>query len=307
MSRFAAIAAFLTVTAAYSSPALADFQRWSVGIEDDPFSGGKKVSVDYSETIRSGALIQCDTSQQGLRFRVVPGYVHTPVLEYATPTLEFAIDGKRLFAVKGTTGSVGDNLAIAEVEISRDQAIQLIDAFSSAKKQIAVKDGISTGPMLYKASGSTKAGQALKDCIQKQSAEPTQESPVVDADTNSGDEPSLGISDAIILLEREKLKLTVEQKARLANLTAGQENSAKPTPQPTNQCVVTRSSFENVEAGASLTDVQREFGCAGKEFSTSEANGIKMEIWQWNAPDRSWHVNMIFNNGQLASKSQRGL
>jgi len=112
MSRFAAIAAFLTVTAAYSSPALADFQRWSVGIEDDPFSGGKKVSVDYSETIRSGALIQCDTSQQGLRFRVVPGYVHTPVLEYATPTLEFAIDGKRLFAVKGTTGSVGDNLAI---------------------------------------------------------------------------------------------------------------------------------------------------------------------------------------------------
>lgn len=148
--------------------AAADFLRWSVEIENDPFSGGRKVTVNYMSSLRSGIFIFCDSAEPGVRVRAVPGWAYVTDLALIEPTLEFAFDGKRLLGVKGSTGSVGDNLAAAEVSLQGDQARQFVEAFGTAQKQVAVKDGISDQPHLLKANGSTKSGQQLSACLSRQ-------------------------------------------------------------------------------------------------------------------------------------------
>ncbi|WP_274627591.1 hypothetical protein [Arvimicrobium flavum] len=164
--RLATLALFTASTLSINSAA-ADFLRWSAEIENDPFSGGRKVLVNMS-TIRSGVFIVCDTAEPGVRVRAVPGWAYVPDLALIEPTIEFAFDGERLLGAKGTTGAVGDNIAAAEVLLQGDQARQFVSAFASAQRQVAIKDGISDQPHLLKASGSTKAGEALVGCLDKQ-------------------------------------------------------------------------------------------------------------------------------------------
>lgn len=149
-------------------PATADFQRWSVDREQDPFSGGEKVAVNYMSSMRSGVFVFCDTSERGLMVRAIPGFANEPQLAGLTPIIAFAFDGELLLSDVGQTGSVGDNLAISQVMLKPDNAQKFVDAFAKAKKQIAIKDGISDSPHLLKASGSTAAGESLVACMAKQ-------------------------------------------------------------------------------------------------------------------------------------------
>jgi hypothetical protein len=158
----------LLFAASIAQPAAAGFDRWSSETEQDPFSGGKRVTVDYMSSIRSGVIIICDTKETGLMVRAIPGFVYEDVLASATPEMEFAIDGVRILGQLGQTGAVGDNLAVAQTMLTKENAETFVAAFAGARKQVAIKDGISDRPYLLSARGSTKAGADLVDCMNGQ-------------------------------------------------------------------------------------------------------------------------------------------
>jgi len=162
------IALSMFVALAACQAARADFLRWSAESEADPFSGGKKVSVDYMSSVRSGVFMLCDSTEDGLKIRVIPGYAYVTDLDDIKPNMEFAIDGKRLIGREGKTLSVGDNLAAAEVVLKGEDAATFIVAFGNAKSQVAIRDGISDAPHLLKASGSTLSGKKLAECYNAQ-------------------------------------------------------------------------------------------------------------------------------------------
>ncbi len=78
------------------------------------------------------------------------------------------MDGTPVGNYSGRTGAFGDNVAGVIVELNGENADKFIRAFIASKKQIAFKDGISDGPHLLKARGSTKAGHQMKLCLQGQ-------------------------------------------------------------------------------------------------------------------------------------------
>lgn len=162
--------AFATAALALlSTTANADFQRWSVEKDDDPFAKGERVTVGYMSSIRSGVYIFCEPDNPGLRVRAIPGFAYSAELMLASPEMSFAIDGDILLeGVSGSTGSVGDNLATAEGTMTKDDATTFLKAFGAAKKQVAIKDGISDRPHLLRASGSTKTAEALTKCLAAQ-------------------------------------------------------------------------------------------------------------------------------------------
>lgn len=165
MRIIAGVCAFLIAS---SAPALAGFNSWTAESEDDPFSGGNRTTVDYSNSIRSGVLIICDTAQPGLMVRAVPGFAFEAGLSDVTPEMEFAIDGAKILGQTGRVGAVGDNIAAAETQLSKENSETFVKAFAAASKQIAIKDGISDRPFLLTARGSTKAGAALVKCMAAQ-------------------------------------------------------------------------------------------------------------------------------------------
>jgi hypothetical protein len=156
------------VFSSLSGAASAGFGSWTTDVEKDPFSGGVRVTVDISTSLRSGVVIFCDSAQTGLQVRAIPGFAFTDELAGYKPQIEFAIDGQRILGEIGRTGAVGDNIAAAEVDLVGAAAAQFVDAFAKASKQVAIKDGISDRPHLLSARGSTKAGAALVACIAKQ-------------------------------------------------------------------------------------------------------------------------------------------
>lgn len=156
------------IVAFSAAPTLAGFQSWSVEVDNDPFSKGSRVTVDYSSSMRSGVLIICDTAEHGLTVRAVPGFTFSEQMRGYEPLVEFAIDGERLLGQKGETGSVGDNLAAVETKLETSDAEKFVEAFAAARRQVAVKDGISDRPYLLSARGSTKAGAALVKCMERQ-------------------------------------------------------------------------------------------------------------------------------------------
>ncbi|ATN32877.1 hypothetical protein ACO34A_03560 [Rhizobium sp. ACO-34A] len=158
----------LVSVAAFSSAAWAGFDSWTAEVENDPFSGGQRVTVGITTSMRSGVVIFCDTSEKGLTVRAIPGFAFESGMTGFAPEMEFAIDGERLLGQSGETGAVGDNIAVSEVKLSPENAKRFMDAFAAAKKQIAIKDGISDRPHLMPARGTTKSGQALLGCMGKQ-------------------------------------------------------------------------------------------------------------------------------------------
>jgi len=97
--------------------------------------------------------------------RAVPGFAMEASLIDFKPTMEFAIDGKKVLGQEGKGGAVGDNVAAAETMLTKENSQAFVEAFAAAAKQIAVKDGISDRPFLLTARGSTKAGAALVECM----------------------------------------------------------------------------------------------------------------------------------------------
>lgn len=153
--------------ATYSN-AIAGFDRWTAEVEENPFSKGLSVTVSNMSTIRSGILIMCDSSKPGVLVRAVPGFAYTDVLSLVSPNMQFAIDGDLLLSQTGETGSVGDNLAVAQVQLTTANSRRFVDAFMKAGRQIAVQDGISDRPHLMNARGSTKTGKILDACLRMQ-------------------------------------------------------------------------------------------------------------------------------------------
>ena len=150
-------------------PALADFNRWSTETETDPFTKGTTISVNYTISMRSVVYMFCDTSRAGLMVvRLVPGFEYSDDLKDYKPEMEIAIDGDYLLKVStGKTGSVGANLASADFAVFGEDMRKIVDAMKVAKKQIAIKDGISDRPYLLSARGSTSAATKLEACVQK--------------------------------------------------------------------------------------------------------------------------------------------
>jgi hypothetical protein len=165
MKRILLIAATMM---AMSLPAEAGFDSWTHETEEDPFSGGERVVATYSASLRSGALIMCDSAQSGMMLRVIPGYTSDPSYAGFEPEMEVAFDGKRVLGQTGETGAVGDNLAVAQVMLTPENAALFVEGFKKASKQVAIKDGMSDRPHLLRARGSTKAGEALQGCLDKQ-------------------------------------------------------------------------------------------------------------------------------------------
>jgi hypothetical protein len=159
----------LTFVVLFAGQSFADFMAWSSETEDDPFSKGQRVTVDFMSTIRSGIILICDSSEQGLLLRAIPGFAFDNALAGAEPEIEIAIDGERIVGQTGETGSVGDNLATAQVMLTGENAEVFLEAFEKAKKQVAIKDGISDRPHLLSARGSSKTSKALRACLGKQS------------------------------------------------------------------------------------------------------------------------------------------
>lgn len=149
-------------------PASAGLMQWTAETEEDPFSGGKRVTVDFMSSFRSGVVIICDSAESGLMVRAIPGFAFDSDIEGFTPEIEFAFDGQRLLGQSGETGAVGDNLAVAQTMLSSENARKFVAAFAAAKKQIAIRDGISDRPHLLTARGSTKSGEALVGCMDSQ-------------------------------------------------------------------------------------------------------------------------------------------
>lgn len=152
--------------------ASADFDRWSSEVEDDPFSGGKKVTVSQTTSMRSGVVLYCDTTEDGSEIRAVPGYIYEPKMADFKPQMQFAIDGKKLplGSIAATVTIVSDNLAAIRARLTNSQAKRLAEAFASAKRQVALQDGMSDRPYLLRATGSTKSGQMLINCLAEQPA-----------------------------------------------------------------------------------------------------------------------------------------
>lgn len=164
----AAISALGMMTVLFSTPTWAGFDRWTAKTEDDPFSKGRRITIDFMTSIRSGVLLICDTSEEGFLLRAVPGYAYESTLDFVDPQIEVAIDGEVLFGQQGEAGSVGDNLAVLQVMLSPKNAAKFAEAFATAKKQIALRDGVSDRPYLMSTRGSTKAAQILSSCLNKQ-------------------------------------------------------------------------------------------------------------------------------------------
>ena len=149
-----------------ASDASSGFRSWTAEKETDPFTGGIRVTAGYHDSVRSGVWIVCDTRVSGLTITVVPSYAHSTNLVGIKPKMDIAIDGEILLtAIDGWTASVGDNLAAAKYSLSPDVAQRLAAAMITARKQIAIRDGMSNLPHLLTARGSTKTGQQLATCI----------------------------------------------------------------------------------------------------------------------------------------------
>lgn len=152
---------------AASTPAHAGLGRWSVEVESDPFSNGKKIKVDYFSSIRSGVFIFCDTSKKGLLWlRFIPGYSFQEDMKELKPRMKIAVDGDLVVSSDKTSiiGSVGDNQAMVQHMLIYDEMAQFIDAFRKARKQVAFEDGMTDQPYLLSARGSTAAGNRLSEC-----------------------------------------------------------------------------------------------------------------------------------------------
>lgn len=148
--------------------AFAGFAAWSSEKEEDPFSKGAAVTVDYMSSIRSGIFIFCNSSEHGLKIRAVPGFAYDTVLDDFSPKVEIAIDGDIVASGDGSVGSVGDNIAASQVTLDQYSSRVFIEAFARAKRQVAIKDGISDKPYLLNARGTSKSGAALRSCLQAQ-------------------------------------------------------------------------------------------------------------------------------------------
>jgi hypothetical protein len=162
-----AITTFLMVGSAN-----AGWKKWSSDVKTDPFTKGEKVFLGFSLSTSSSLIVRCDTSQTGIEVRAIPGWRGDNSLLDRKPEVKLAIDGDLLFTNQKIDTNVnlygGDYLVGISAMLNRRQSEEFIARFVKAKRQIAMDDGMSTGPTITTARGSTRAGRALIKCLGKQ-------------------------------------------------------------------------------------------------------------------------------------------
>lgn len=163
------------IPAFFATQALA-YDTWNVEVEKDPFTGSERITVSYFQSARSGVFILCRPDESGLNLRMLPGWRFDDgdTERYAEAIMSrfaIAVDGEVLDVTptKTSFGNIDDNLANADVHIDHDAARKVVEAWINAKSQIALKDGVSDGPFLLTARGSTNSGRVLESCLDSQS------------------------------------------------------------------------------------------------------------------------------------------
>ena len=188
------------------------FDRWEVEVKKNPFTNGVDVSSVYPISFRSQVAISCDSGKTGIRLVAIPGFEFSSDLSLITPKVKIAVDGNVISGgLNGRVKAFGANLAGVVVEIDNQQAEIITSAFAAAKRQIAIKDGISTKPFLLTARGSTKSAQKIQQCFraQRQQAAP----PLADDQS--------AVSKAEQILEIENQISELQSKLRALKLESG--------------------------------------------------------------------------------------
>jgi len=164
----------------------AGFQRWSATVEKNPFSGGVDVSVLYLVSRDAQIQVRCDSGKQGITIVAIPGYEATADALAFEPSVRFAVDGDILLSdIPARVSSFGSNLAGVVIHLSKEKADRFTDGMLSARRQIAIEDGMSTKPFLLTARGSTAAARKVKQCYQAQKGSGM--APIADEDRGKAD------------------------------------------------------------------------------------------------------------------------
>jgi len=93
------------------------------------------------------------------------------------------------------------------------------------------------------------------------------------------------------------------------NATAGgsqPETAPAPTDEKENPTGVTANSFEKIQNGMTVSQVEAILG-SGTKVSETDAGGMKGEVYQWDGGMMKGTIVGTFMNGKLMSKAQVGL
>jgi hypothetical protein len=200
------ILAIILLSTLSAGNAFAGWNKWSSEVKVDPFTKGEKVFLDFSLSRNSSLNIKCDTSKSGIEILAIPGWRGDQSTTARTPQIQLAIDGDLLFAGETVNTSVGlyggDYLVGISALLDPRQSVEFINRFARAKRQIAMNDGMSSGPMIATARGSTKSGKSLTKCLGKQVREAAPEpakkkSPSLSPESN--DEENLEAANNILI------------------------------------------------------------------------------------------------------------
>jgi len=153
----------------FVSKAVAGFDRWSTEIESNPFSGGKDVNVLFVVSRSAQVQVRCDSTSSGLQIVAIPGFELPVDLQNEIVEIKLAVDGDVVVGDQSAVVSAfGANLAGVVIALNKNLSGSFTKAMITAKRQIAISDGISSKPFLLNARGSTKAGKALDQCLEVQ-------------------------------------------------------------------------------------------------------------------------------------------
>ncbi|MFT3687976.1 hypothetical protein [Paenirhodobacter sp.] len=147
--------------------------------ETDPFSGSNKITAfvligsGFGARI-SGAAVICDTSEDGITVRAIPGYTHdgsdSAAISLGALNAAFA-DDKRLETVTvsdASAGTVGSDQLAIDLLLDKEASEAFLNAMAAARKSIMVKDGVNSGPIKLSARGSSAAAKKLLECVKAQ-------------------------------------------------------------------------------------------------------------------------------------------
>lgn len=160
--------------ALFASPALAN-TFWRVTEEQDPFTNVEYVTADQATSNEVGVSVHCRTDDRGLWVNMAPGWAATSAT-YPVDTMrvtrdfDVAIDNQPLYlkAQYAKTEIVERNLVVISVHLDAFQSKKLVDGMIEAHSRVSFRDGASQLPIHFTADSSTRAGFALRFCMNKQ-------------------------------------------------------------------------------------------------------------------------------------------
>lgn len=158
--------ACLVMGLAAASPALADFQRWSVVVEDDPFDGKGRLSINYMDSLKSGVIILCEQGSNKITVRRASMF---PFDQSSPPassvTMALIVDRGESHLGFASTGLLGTGNVGFDLVREGDSARRLLQEMKDGKSKLYIKLG-EADPEQFSLRGSTKAAEkALGYCF----------------------------------------------------------------------------------------------------------------------------------------------